>query len=147
MVNVHSCRCIVRAGQPADTTTTIAPVGAATTASVKTIMPPTSVTTTAVCKKWCNAHSQPWSMKCKWSNRCDGCLPCSGECCLVVEISYEASSNASGGVKKLLRLGFDLGSFNVKLICNLTIAATLTAMVFLAGRQHHHACLPAFSQP
>ena len=30
------------------------------------------------CKDWCLSNSQPWSRKCTWSDRCDGCPVCSG---------------------------------------------------------------------
>ena len=32
------------------------------------------------CHRWCVPNRQPWSTKCTWTNRCDGCSACAGEC-------------------------------------------------------------------
>ena len=49
-----------------------------TSAQPTTITLPTPSASTVACKDWCLSNSQPWSIKCTWSDRCAGCPYCSG---------------------------------------------------------------------
>ena len=74
-----------------------------------------------VCERWCAVNGNVWTKKCKWSQTCDGCPECSGECSTVICKGRHANNQVAWAFSNQWLAGLRWQQLPLLLVFSLTL--------------------------